>query len=69
MLPSGRRMRRSLHEQGHNTEDLRVVARSSRIDDAEQMVCILCLVYFTSRCAILFGAFRSLAKHQHPRPQ
>ena len=26
MLPSGRR--RSLHEQGHNTEDLRVVARS-----------------------------------------
>ena len=31
-------MRRSLHEQGHNTEDLRVVARSFRIDDAEQMV-------------------------------
>ena len=36
MLPSGRR--RSLHEQGHNTEDLRMVARSFRIDDAEQMV-------------------------------
>ena len=31
-------MRRSLHEQGHNTQDLRVVARSFRIDDAEQMV-------------------------------
>ena len=44
MLPSGRRMRRSFHEQGHNTEDLRVVARSFRIDDAEQMVCILCFV-------------------------
>ena len=26
------------HEQGHNTEDLRVVARSFGIDDAEQMV-------------------------------
>ena len=31
-------MRRSLHEQGHNTEDLRVVTRSFRIDGAQQMV-------------------------------
>ena len=36
-------MRRSLHEQGHNTEDLRVVARSFRTDDAEQMVLFIAL--------------------------
>ena len=39
MLPSGRRTRRSFHEQGHSAEDVRVVARSFRFDDAEQMVC------------------------------